>query len=91
MSDKKISPELIQAEIQTSVSLTSFLTAVTIFFVGLLITQFNSFEPSIKIPILFLIISTFGFLYSTLIYANASGKVSRLNQSDVNKDIVLGM
>ena len=78
---------LLQTEIQTSVSFTAFMTAVTLFFVGLLITQFKVFDPSINIPILFLIISTFGFLYSTLIYANASGKVARFSNKDVQKDL----
>ena len=66
-------------EINVAVSLTGLLTAVTIFFTGLLITRFDSYDISIKVPILFLIISTFGFLYSTLIYSNASGFLTRLN------------
>jgi len=78
---------LMQTEIQTSVSFTAFMTAVTLFFVGLLITQFKVFDPSINIPILFLIISTFGFLYSTLIYANASGRVARFSNKDVQRDL----
>lgn len=81
---------LIQSEIGTSVAFTSFFTAVTLFFVGLLITQYKSFDPSVSIPILFLILSTFGFLYSTLIFANASGKIARLDKKDVRKDLTLG-
>jgi len=81
---------LIQSEIQTSVSFTSFFTAVTLFFVGLLITQYKSFDSSVSMPILFLILSTFGFLYSTLIFANASGKIARLEKKDVRKDLTLG-
>ena len=81
---------LLQSEVQTSVSFTSFMTAVTLFFVGLLITQFKVFDPSINIPILFLIISTFGFLYSTLIFANASGKIARFSKKDIRKDLNLG-
>jgi len=81
---------LIQDEIQTSVSFTSFFTAVTLFFVGLLITQYKSFDPSVSMPILFLILSTFGFLYSTLIFANASGKIARFEEKDIRKDMGLG-
>ena len=82
--------EVLQAEIQVSVSITAFMTAVTIFFVGLLIANFDKYNISIKIPILFLIISTFGFLYSTLIYGNASGQVSRLKPEKFNRYMILG-
>jgi hypothetical protein len=89
MEKNNLDPGLIQSEIQTSVSFTAFMTAVTIFFVGLLITQFKDLDSSIRIPILFLIISTFGFLYATLIYSNASGKVARLGKVNVDKDMIL--
>ncbi|MDD5192215.1 MAG: hypothetical protein PHH54_05480 [Candidatus Nanoarchaeia archaeon] len=81
---------LYQDEVQTSVSVTSFMTGVTIFFTGLLITKFDSYDISIKIPILFLILSTFGFLYSTLIYANSSGELSRLKSERFNKNMNIG-
>jgi hypothetical protein len=70
-----------QNEIQTGVSVTSFMTAVTIFFVGILISKYDSFDNSIKIPILFLIISTFGFLYATLIVSNGSIEINSKNFS----------
>jgi len=82
--------EVLQAEIQVGVSITAFMTAVTIFFVGLLIANFDKYNISIRIPILFLIISTFGFLYSTLIYGNASGQVARLKSEKFNKHMILG-
>ncbi len=88
MKKEEIDPAL--NEIQVGVSFTSFMTGVTLFFVGLLITQFKVFDSSINIPILFLIISTFGFLYSTLIFANASGKIARSNKKDVRKYMNLG-
>lgn len=87
---KENNPEVLQAEIQVGVSITAFMTAVTIFFVGLLIANFDKYDISIRIPILFLIISTFGFLYSTLIYGNASGQVSRLKPEKFNKHMILG-
>jgi len=89
-NSKKENLGLLQAEIQTSVSFTSFFTAVTLFFVGLLITQYKNFDPSVSIPVLFLILSTFGFLYSTLIFANASGKIARFEKKDIKKDLALG-
>jgi hypothetical protein len=87
---KREDANLFQNEIQVSVSFTAFMTAVTIFFVGLLITKFESFELSIKIPILFLIISTFAFLYSTLIFANASGQLSRHITKNFHKNMLIG-
>lgn len=79
-----------QSEVQTGVSVTAFMTGVTIFFTGLLITRFDSYDESIKIPILFLIISTFGFLYSTLILANASGELSRLRTDKFHRNMNIG-
>ncbi len=74
----------------TGVSLSSFMTAVTIFFVGILITKFESFDDSIRIPIFFLIISTFGFLYSAMIYSNATGKLIRLKPENFQKNMHIG-
>jgi hypothetical protein len=81
---------LYQDTAQSGISVTSFMTGVTIFFTGLLITRFEFYDLSIKIPILFLILSTFGFLYSTLIYANASGDLARLNASRFHREMNLG-
>lgn len=62
-------------QVQTDVSLLSFMTAVSMFFSGLLLTRFDSFNLFIKVPLSFLIISTFGFLFSSLILSNASQKI----------------
>ena len=67
---------LYQTHVQTNVNLTAFMTGVVTFFVGFLLTSFHDYDISIKIPIAFLIIAIFGFLYSTLIYANAAQEVS---------------
>lgn len=56
-----------------SVAFSSGFTAVTTFFTSIIISQYKSFNPSINIPTLFLIISTFGFLYATLAYSNVTG------------------
>ncbi|MBI3334776.1 hypothetical protein HYZ97_04790 [Candidatus Pacearchaeota archaeon] len=79
-----------QGEVQVGVSVTSFMTGVTIFFAGLLITKFDSYDDSIKIPILFLILSAFGFLYSTLILANSSADISRLKTERFHRNMNLG-
>jgi hypothetical protein len=81
---------VLSTNVGTGVSLASFMSAVTIFFVGLLITRFESFDDSIRIPILFLIISTFGFLYSALIYSNSTGELIRLKRKRFQKDMHYG-
>ncbi|RJO60236.1 hypothetical protein C4544_05680 [candidate division WS5 bacterium] len=62
--------------IQTAVSFAGLFAALSLFFTGLIITNYNQFSSSVRIPILFLIISTFGFLYATLIYVNATTELS---------------
>lgn len=87
---KKRDLGICQDEIQVGVTLTAFMTGVTIFFTGLLLTKFDSYDLSIKIPILFLIVSTFGFLYSTLIFGNASAQLSRLDHRKFDKFMLVG-
>lgn len=63
-------------EIEVGVTFSSFMSAVTLFFTGLLIAQFKNFDPTIKIPLLFLIISTFSFIFSASVYSNAGVEVT---------------
>ncbi len=81
---------LYQTQIGTDVSFASFLTAVVMFFTGLLLSQYDSFDVLIKVPISFLIISTFGFLYASLILANASSEVSKENKEKYKKHVLHG-
>jgi len=90
MDNKDQDLPLYQTQIQTYVGFTSFMTAVVVFFTGLLLTKFESFNISIKIPIAFLIISIFGFLYSTLIYANAAEEVSQKRVAKFKRHLLLG-
>ena len=83
-------PSLYQAEIQTGVMFTAFMTAVSSFFMGLLLTRIDSIDITIKVPILFLVISTFGFLFSTIIYSNASGEITRLDSTRARKYMLIG-
>ena len=62
-------------QISTDVTLLSFMAAVSIFFNGLLLTKFDSYNLFIKIPISYLIISTLAFLFSSLILANTGQKI----------------
>lgn len=81
---------LLQTEVQTDVTFTSFMVAVVTFFTGLLITRFEAYDISIKIPISFLIISMFGFLYSTMIFSNAAEEVAKGNVAKCKRHLLLG-
>lgn len=83
-------PELQMGETGISVSLSSFMTAVVLFFTGLLLTANYEIQLRLRFPLLFLFISSFGFLFSTLIYANASGEISRLNKINFNRQMAVG-
>lgn len=67
-------------EASTSVSLTSFMTALVFFFAGLLLTGAETVQERLRVPLTMLFLSAFGFMYSTLIYANATGEVARRRQ-----------
>jgi hypothetical protein len=60
-------------EIQIDVSVTSFMLVVSTFFTGFLFSSYKSFDNSVRIPILFLIISILSFLFTNIIFANAAG------------------
>jgi hypothetical protein len=75
-SELKEKMGLFESEVSVDISFTAFFTVLTLFFISLLIKKFfpDYVDPSVKVSILFLIISTCGFLFSTLIYANSTGK-----------------
>jgi len=75
-------------EISVGVTFSSFMSAVTLFFAGVIISQYKSFDPSIRIPLLFLIISTFSFIFSASIYSNAGIEVSKRKPKLVRKYLV---
>jgi len=69
-------------QVQTDVSLISFLSVINVFFIGALLPQFNSYDVSVRIPISFLIVSTFALIFSALILSNAT---SRINEGDIEE------
>jgi len=69
-------PDTINWEISVGVTFASFMSAVTLFFAGAVISQYKNFDDSIKIPLLFLIISTFSFIFAASIYSNAGLEVT---------------
>lgn len=48
-------------QVASGITFASFMSAVSLFFTGILVSQFHSFDITIKVPLLFLIISTFSF------------------------------
>jgi len=83
-------PELYMGEVEIGVSFTSFMTGVVFFFIGLLLTGDPSLQQFLRIPMLYLFMSAYGFLYSTLVYANASGEVARLRRKSFDTQMKIG-
>lgn len=77
-------------EIQVDVSVTSFMLAVSTFFTGFLFSAYDSFDNSVRIPMLFLIISTLSFLFTNIIFANASGEIRSGNNKGANRHASIG-
>jgi hypothetical protein len=63
------------AELSASIALTSFMTAASAVFLGVILQTGQ--HSTLPMDVLFLFIATFGFLFATLIYANASGRLAR--------------
>jgi len=62
-------------ELNASIALASFMTAASAVFLGVILQKGQ--HNIIPMDVLFLFIATFGFLFATLIYANASGLLAR--------------
>jgi hypothetical protein len=63
------------AELSASIALTSFMTAASAVFLGVVLQKGE--RSTLPMDVLFLFVATFGFLFATLIYANASGRLAR--------------
>lgn len=74
----------------TAVAFTAFMTALVFFFAGLLLTGSAAAQERLRIPLTMLFMSAFGFLYSTLIYANATGEVARRRQRPFVRQMSVG-
>lgn len=83
-------PDLNMGEASTSVALTSSMTAVVLFFIGLLLTGSPAVQIRLRLPLFFLFVSALGFLYSTLVYANATGEIARLSRRSFERQMSIG-
>ncbi len=90
MDTEKPDLNLYQTQLQTYVSFSSVMIAVCVFFVGFLLASFHSYDISIKVPIAFLIIALFSFLYATLIYTGSSAEVTLQNHKKFLRATFLG-
>ena len=64
------------SEVSVGVTYSSLMSAVSLFFTGVLISQYKSFSPTIKVPLIYLIISTFSFIFAATIYSNAGAEIT---------------
>lgn len=85
----KMNQEDLSKETAVGINIASFLGTVTLFFAGILISRLQSFDKSLKMPILYLVVATLGFIFSAVIYANMTG-AKRLNTKSSESYIQLG-
>ncbi len=76
-------------ESSISIDICSFLGSANLFFVGILIAGISNFDKSIRVAILFLIVSAISFIFSALIYARSTGS-SRTNKKEDSGFIKIG-
>jgi hypothetical protein len=81
---------LLMNQVQTDVSLISFLSVISVFFLGALLPKFNSYDLSVKIPISFLVIATFAFIFSALILSNATQEIVAGNAKKFEQHLAYG-
>jgi hypothetical protein len=86
--DDELSLKINEASIGVSIS--ALLTAVVVFFIGLLLTGSPNLQFRLRVPLIYLFLSVFGFFYSALILANASGELARLKKLEFDKQMSVG-
>lgn len=75
-------------EVSVGVTFASLMAAIALFFTGILIAQYNSFDDTIRVPLLFLIISTFSYIFAASIYSNASEEITLDHVGNVKKYLI---
>lgn len=78
----------ISSEVSIGITFASFMSAVTLFFTGILIASYSSFNSTIKIPLIYLIISTFSFIFAASIYLNAATEITLNRLKIVEKYLI---
>ncbi len=75
-------------EVSVGVTFASLMAAIALFFTGILVAQYNSFDSTIRVPLLFLIISTFSYIFAASIYSNASEEITLDHIGKVKKYLI---
>jgi len=83
-----IDKDSLNNEISVGVTFASLMAAISLFFTGALITAYQSFGPTIKVPLLYLIVSTFSFIFAATIYSNAGSEVTLGKLKTVEKYMI---
>jgi N-acetylglutamate synthase-like GNAT family acetyltransferase len=76
------------AELEVGASYASLMSATSLFFTGILISQYKSFSATIKVPLIYLIISTFSFIFAATIYSNAGSELTLNRMRAVEKYMI---
>jgi GNAT superfamily N-acetyltransferase len=76
------------AELEVGASYASLMSATSLFFTGILISQYRSFNATIKVPLIYLIISTFSFIFAATIYSNAGNELTLNRTKAVEKYMI---
>lgn len=84
MEDK----EGLSSEVIVGVTFASLMGAITLFFTGILIAEFHSFDSTIRVPLLYLIIATFSYIFAASIYSNAGVEVTVNNHHKVKNYLI---
>jgi hypothetical protein len=71
-----LNKEGLYREIDVGVTFASLMSATSLFFTGIIIGQYKSFDPSVRVPLIFLIISTCSFIFSATIFSHAGTEVT---------------
>lgn len=75
-------------EVSVGVTFASLMGAISLFFTGVLLAQYKTFDNTIRVPLLYLIISTFSYIFAASIYSNAGAEISVDNISKVKKYLI---
>ena len=76
------------AELEVGADFTSLMSVTSLFFTGILISQYKSFNSTIKVPLIYLLISTFSFIFAATIYNNAGNELTLNKVKSVQKHMV---
>jgi diaminopimelate decarboxylase len=81
--------EITMGEVSVSVAFSNIMTFISFFIIGVIL-QSRDYVGAGEMALIYIFISALGFLYSAIIYSNASGELSRGDQKDAIKYLTMG-